>query len=297
MESVLELSNALSSLVEHVQDSVVRVEARRRGHASGIIWSDTGLIVTAHHAVQRDSGIRVGFQDGTTVDARLIGRDPFTDVAVLQATEGSFKTASWVTAAQVKVGHLMLSVGRHDRYAQASMGIVTKREEAWRTSAGGKVDAYIQTDIDVYPGFSGSALVNARGEIAGMNSSWLLRRLPLTLPKTTMDRVVNALVEHGRMRRGYLGIGAYPVKLPDSAAEELGQRSGLLVISVESGSPAENAQILVGDILVDFASEPLHHVDDLLAQLSDDHIGAPVTIKLLRAGQLEDVQVTIDERA
>jgi S1-C subfamily serine protease len=291
-----QLSDVLAAVVDAVGRSVVRVEARRRGNASGIAWSSDGLVVTAHHAVERDTDLRIGLPDGAVVEADLVGRDPATDLALLRARDADLHPASWTATDGLRVGHLVLSVGRHDARAQAGLGIVSKLEEAWRTPAGGSVDAYVQTDIAVYPGFSGSALVGADGHIVGMNSSWLLRRLSLTLPHRTLDRVVGQLLEYGRMRRGYLGIGAYPVRLPPSAAAELAQRSGLLVISVEPESPAEAAGLLVGDLLVGLAGEPVRHLDDLLALLAEEKIGTPAPLKLIRAGQLTELAVTISER-
>lgn len=291
-----QLSEALADVVDAVGRSVVRVEARRRGNASGVAWSSDGLVVTAHHAVERDTDIRIGLPDGAVVDADLVGRDPSTDLALLRAQGAALHPASWSPSDQLHVGHLVLSVGRHDAQAQASLGIVSKLEAAWRTSAGGSVDAYVQTDIAVYPGFSGSALVGADGRTAGMNSSWLARRLPLALPHQTISRVVEQLLTHGRMRRGYLGIGAYPVRLPRSAAGELGQRSGLLIVSVEPESPAETAGLFVGDLVVGLAGEQVRHLDDLLALLSEEQIGTPVPLKFIRAGRLTELEVTISER-
>ena len=291
------LSESLAETVDSVGRGVVRVEARRRGHASGVLWSADGLVVTAHHAVQRDSDIRVGLPGGDIVEAQLLGRDPATDLAVLRIEEPELELPIWAEDVELRVGHLVLSVGRHDRYAQASLGIVSKREEEWRTSAGGKVDAYIQTDIPVYPGFSGSALVDAEGRVVGMNSSWLRRRLSLTLPYPTVNRVVSHLVEHGRMKQGYLGIGAYPVRLPKEAAQELGQKKGLLIVSVEPDSPADEAGLLVGDLLTGFADTPLNRLDDLLALLADDSIGQEVSIRYIRAGVFTESPIVIGERA
>lgn len=290
-----QLSQALADTVDAVGRNVVRVEARRRGHASGIAWSSDGLVVTAHHAVERDTDLRLGLPDGTVVEADLVGRDPSTDVALLRARDAALEPAAWGDVEALRVGHLVLSVGRHDAHAQASLGILGKRDAAWRTDAGGRIDAYLQTDIGVYPGFSGSALVGADGRVLGMNSSWLRRRLPLTLPPATLQRVVAQLLEHGRLRRGYLGIGAYPIRLPREAARELSQRSGLLVVSVEPDSPADSAGLLVGDLLVRLDGEPIRHVDDLMASLTEERIGTSVSLDLIRAGQQVEQSVMVGE--
>ena len=293
---VQQLSQAFAATVETVGKSVLRVEARRRGHASGVIWSDDGLVVTAHHAVQRDKNIRLGLADGAVVEAELVGRDPSTDIAVLKGKSGDYLVPEWASTDDLKVGHLVLSVGRHDAFPQASLGIVSKIGPAWRTGAGGKVDRYVQTDIAIYPGYSGSALVNAQGQVVGLNSSWLKRRLPLSLPFPTVSHVVDQLLKHGSVQRGYLGIGAYPVKLHASLADELDQKSGLLIISIESDSPADNAGLLIGDQLIGYNDIKLRKVDDLLVQLASQEAGAAATVQLIRAGKPMEVELTLGAR-
>ncbi len=291
-----QLSNALSATVEAVSRSIVRVEARRRGHASGIAWSKEGLVVTAHHAVQRDHDLRIGLPEGGTVEAELIGRDPTTDVAVLRARGATLHPPAWAEADSLHVGHLVLSVGRHDTHAQASLGIVAKKDGAWRTPTGGHVDAFLQTDILVYPGFSGSALVDAEGRAGGMNTSWFLRRSSLTLPAATLRRVVGVLLEHGRVRRGLLGVGAHPAQLPGSVRQDLEQHAGLLVVSVEDESPAEAAGVLVGDLIVGLDGEPVQHLESLLFLLTEERIGKAVPLRVVRGGRLETLTVTVGER-
>lgn len=293
---LVQFSNHLAALVAHAGRSVVRVEARRRGHASGIAWSADGLVITANHAVQRDDDLRIGLPDEQVVAAELVGRDPTTDVAVLRAPGAALQPPTWAEADTLQVGHLVLSVGRHDAHAQAGLGILSKRDGAWHTAAGGRIDTYLQTDIAVYPGFSGSALVDAQGRVCGMNTSWFLQRSSLALPVETLRRVVSTLLRHGRVRRGLLGIGAHPALLPEAAQAELGQRVGLLVLAVEPDSPAADAGVLVGDLLVSFDGQRTEHVDTLLALLTEERVGKSVPLRLVRGGQAREVTVTIGER-
>lgn len=288
-------SEALAAAVAYAGDSIVRVEARRRGHASGIAWSDDGLVLTADHAVQRDHDLRIGLPDEAVVDAELVGRDPTTDIALLRA-DAALHPPAWAEPDTLKVGHLVLSVGRHDAHAQASLGIIAKRDAAWRTPHGGRVDAFIQTDIAIYPGFSGSALVNAEGQACGMNTSWFQRRSSLTLPPATLRRVVGLLLEHGHIRRGWLGVAAQPVRLPRALAEERDQATGLLVVAVEAGGPAETAGLYVGDLLVALDDEPLLHLDTLLWLLTGDRAGQDVALTVARGGHVETLTITIGER-
>ena len=297
MATVLEsLSADLANAVENAGKSLVRIEARRRQTATGIVWSADGLIVTAHHVVERDDNIRAGLPDGTVVAAQLVGRDPTTDIAVLRVQAEGLTPATWAEPETVRVGQLVLAVGRPDAAPQASLGVVNVLDDAWRTMAGGTVDAYVQTDVVMFPGFSGGALVGANGAFIGMNSSLLARGASVTLPAVTLRRVADSLKVHGRVKRGFLGVNAQGVRLPVTLAESLDQETGLLLAAVESGAPAEAAGMMVGDILVTLDGQPVRHMDDLMALLSSDRVGKAVPVRVVRGGQVTDSTVTIGER-
>lgn len=298
MANVLEsLSADLASAVERAGQSLVRIEARRRQTATGIIWSADGLIVTAHHVVERDEQIRVGLPDGTVTSAALVGRDPTTDIAVLRAKAEGLTPATWAERDSVRVGHLVLAVGRPEANPQATLGVISALDEGWRTMAGGTVDAYIQTDVVMYPGFSGGALVGANGAFIGMNSSLLARGVSVTLPVATLRRVADSLKVYGRVKRGFLGVNAQGVRLPVSLAESLGQETALLLAAVEVGSPAEASGLMVGDILVALDGQPVRHMDDLMALLSSDRVGKVVPVSAVRGGQVTELSVAIGERS
>lgn len=294
------LSDALAATVEKAGPTVVRVEARRRLPATGIIWSADGTIVTAHHVVRRDEKISVGLASGEKVPATLIGRDPTTDLAVLQAEAKDLAPADWATGDDLRVGHMVLALGRPGQRVQATLGIVSALGKEWRTPAGGKVDRYLQTDVVMYPGFSGGPLVGASGEVLGVNTSALLRGVSMAVPASTVGRVVETLLAHGRVRRGYLGIGIQPVRLPADAAEHLDQETGLLLTQVKPGGPAEQGGLLLGDTLVALDGKPVPHHDALAALLSGDRVGAAaadaVPVRILRAGQVQEVQVVVGEK-
>jgi S1-C subfamily serine protease len=297
MEQVLaNLSDALAATVEASGPSVVKVDARDRLAASGIVWSADGAIVTAHHVVERDDDIGVGLPDGRTVAAALVGRDPSTDLAVLRAEAGGLTPPTWSDADSARVGHLVLAVGRPGHKAMATLGIISALGEAWRTPAGGQVDRYVQTDVVMYPGFSGGPLVDAKGQVLGLNTSALLRGVSLAVPATTLRRVVETLLAHGRVRRGYLGVGAQPVRLPAALAQQLGQETGLLLVSVEPGSPAEQGGLLLGDAIVAMAGQPVVAMDDLLDGLSGERVGVAVPVRVVRGGQVQELTVVIGER-
>jgi S1-C subfamily serine protease len=290
------LSEALAEIADLGGRGVVRVEARRRLPASGIVWSADGLVVTAHHVVRRDDNIRVGLPDGRTVSATLVGRDPSTDLALLRAEATDLAPAAWATPDDLRVGHIVLALGRPGRTAQATLGIVSALGDEWRTPAGGKLDRYLQTDVVMYPGFSGGPLVDAAGQVLGLNTSALLRGVSLTVPAPTVRRVVEALQAHGRMRRGFLGVGAQAVRLPESIARQVGQETGLLLVSVNPGGPAEKAGLLLGDTIVSLDDIPVRQMDDLLALLSAERVGVTVSVRLVRGGQVQEQSVVIGER-
>jgi len=298
-EVLSNLSEALAAAVETAGPSIVRVEARRRLPASGIVWSADGVIVTAHHVVEQDDNIGIGLADGQTVSATLVGRDPTTDLAVLriQGTQiAGLKPPAWVSAESLKVGHLALTLGRPASNVMATFGIVSALKKDWRTPAGGEFDYYLQTDALMYPGFSGGPAVDANGQFIGMNTSAVLRGITLTVPAGTLHRVVETLLTHGHVRRGYLGVSAQAVRLPAGLATQLDQETGLLLGSVEADSPAERGGLFMGDTVVAVDGQPVRHLDDLLDLLSGDRVGRSVPIRIVRGGQISDVGVVIGEQ-
>lgn len=319
-----EFSNELAALVDSTAHSIVRVEARRRLPATGVVWSADGLIVTANHVVEMDEGIQVALNDGSSHAATVVGRDPSSDIAVLRVN-GSLTAATWAADDALKVGHLVLALGRPGKQVQASLGVVSAfgerkvraggagrdeergrrggrrrwSEEAWWMSMpfGEQTESFIQTDVTMYPGFSGGPLIGGDGAVGGINSSGFMRGISLTIPAATVRRVVETLVKHGKMRRGYLGVGAQPARLPEALAKQLEQEVGLLVVSVESGSPAEAGGLYLGDVIVALDGEPTESLEELLALLGGGRVGMALPVRVVRAGQVHDVQVTIGERA
>ncbi len=197
----------MADAVSAAADGLVRVEGRDRLPATGIVWDAEGLVLTAHHILERDENINIGYQDGETVSAELLGRDPATDLALLRTPKRGASVPSWAEPESLRVGHLALALGRPGKNVRATMGIVSALGKAWRTPAGGPVDRYLQTDTVMYPGFSGGPLVDAQGRFVGLNSSALVRGVSITVPAPTLKRVAQDLHEHGSVRRAYLGVG------------------------------------------------------------------------------------------
>ncbi len=293
---LMDISNAWADVLQGVAPAVVRVEARSRMTASGIVWSAAGHIVTANHVVETDDNIQVGLADGQTTSATLVGRDPTTDLAILRVDGQELSPAAWTAIDDLRVGHLVMAVGRPGQSIQTTSGVISALGGAWRTGAGGQVDHYIQTDTAMYPGFSGGPLVTADGRVAGLNTSAVVRGVGLALPAATVRRVVEAIVEHGGIPRGYLGIGVQPVRLAASLQAEAGSETGLMIMSVEAGGPAETAGVLQGDILVAIDGHNVSDVDDLHTLLTSELAGANAVLRLARANKLVDLPVVVGQR-
>jgi S1-C subfamily serine protease len=274
-----ELSSNIAELVAAADRHIVRVEGRRRLSATGVIYSADGLIVTANHVVEQDENLTVGLQDGTSHNATLVGRDPNSDLALLRVEASDLPAATWSEPSTLRVGHIVLALGRPGKTVQATLGVISALGGSWRTHAGAEIEHYLQTDVAMYPGFSGGPLLSADGSFAGLNSSALVRGISVALPAPTIMRVANTLLTHGRVPRGYLGIGIQPVRLSGILQERASQETGLMIMSVEAGGPAEQAGVVQGDILVTVDGQALRHVDDLQALLSSTPVGKSVTVQ------------------
>jgi S1-C subfamily serine protease len=288
------LSNELAAAVERSAASTVRVNARRRQSASGIVWTD-GVVLTTDHVIERDEDITIGLPDGHEVPATLAGRDPGTDLAVLRtgSTPGAIEQGGIPG-----VGSIVLAVARPDREGpQATLGVVSAVAGPARTWRGGQLDRFIRSDAILYPGFSGGPLVDSAGRAIGINSSHLAQGSGIAIPVEVAARVVESLLSHGRVRRGYLGISSQTVPLPvDSAAKSAGQESGLLIVRVEPASAAEQGGVIVGDILIAMDGQAVSDVEDLQRLLSGSAVGKAAGLQVLRGGDPRTLNVTIGER-
>jgi S1-C subfamily serine protease len=291
------LSNDLASAVDRAGQSVVAIHARRRIPASGIHWRP-GIIVAAHHTLQRDEEITISLADGSTVAATLAGRDPSTDLAVLKVDEAKVPVASFADPSGVRVGALVLALGRPGSAVSASMGVISAVGGEWRTWHGGSIPQFVRLDISIYDGFSGGPLIDAGGRVLGVNTSGLSRGAALAIPLATVNRVVDQLLTSGRVSRGYLGLGMQPVQLPAALVERhsLPNDAGLMIVSASPGSPADRAGVLIGDILIAVGDTTVSDLSDLLAFLGGDRIGKTLDAKLIRAGELKTVTLTVGER-
>jgi S1-C subfamily serine protease len=296
LEVVVQLSNSLADLAASGAASVVRVDGRRRGPSSGVIWSADGILVAAHHALERDEDLQVGLPAGETVAASVIGRDPMTDVAVLRVSATGLSTPEWADEATVRPGQLVLAISGSGRSPRVALASVARAGGEFRTAAGGRLDRYVELTADLRPGLSGALVLGANGRALGIATTGVVRSAAIALPPSTLQRVVGALLTDGEVRRGYLGLATIPVPLPPEVRAATGEHVALLVSRVEPDSPAARAGILLGDALLSFGNETLQDTAELLTLLAGDRVGDTVAMKLLRAGEVRDIEVTIGAR-
>ena len=295
---LIALSDAMAEAVEMAGASTLLVEARRRMPASGIAYA-SDLVLTADHAVEREEDIHLLLPDGSQRSASLAGRDSGNDLALLRLSEGGLVPAQ-AAKKPARIGQLALALGRPTPDGiQASLGVVSAVGGPVRTGRGSILERYLRTDTIPYPGFSGGPLIDASGGILGLNTSGLAHGgISLTIPVGLAWQVAEALKRHGHVRRGYLGIRSQPTPLPVAQQQSLGreQPAGLLLVGIERDSPAAQAGLLVGDILVGLAGEPLTDPDELLARLAGEMVGQSVPVEILRGGQPVKIAVKIGER-
>ena len=289
------LSDTLSQTVETLGHSLVSVHGRRGYPLSGAVWSD-GVIVTTSRAVERGDDLYVGLPNGETLGAELIGRAPNVDLAALRLTSDVLKTPTWISADSLKVGQIMLRLGRPRGSVRATMGVLSGLEP-WRSHSGVRLDQAVMTDADTFRGFSGGVLATLTGELVGVNTAALSRSGDSVVPTSNLEKTIRELLEYGRVRQGYLGISGQPVKLPEALQTELGQRAGLLVMSVEPGSPAERAGLSQGDVILSLNGVKVARSGGLVAELSGEHIGKTLPLTAARGGRVQTFELGVAERS
>jgi S1-C subfamily serine protease len=293
------LSNNLADVVERADRSVVAIHARSRIPSSGVLWRK-GVVVTADHTIKRDEDISITLHDGSRVPATIAGRDATTDIAVLKLDTGeSAVPATLGDASRLRAGHLVLVVGRPGDDVTASLGLVSIVGGEWRTWRAGKIDHYILLDVAIHDGFSGSPLVDTSGNVVGINTSGLARARAMTIPTSTVNRVVDALLTKGRIARGYLGLAMQPVRLAEDLAKSVGMADtlGLIIVNVEPGGPGADGGALLGDVVVSANGHAVRDPRDLLAALGPDSIGRPLKLRVIRAGAPRDLDIKVRERS
>jgi S1-C subfamily serine protease len=295
--ALLALSNNLADVVEQAGRSVVIVNGRSRMSSSGVHWRQ-GIIVTADETIKRSEDITITLPDGRTLPATLVGRDPSTDIAILKLQNVELPVAEIGEASLLKVGHMVLAVGRSSESGlSASMGVVSALGGSWRSSYGGLIDQFVRLDLNLYPSIEGGPLVEATGRVVGITVSGP-RRTVLSIPASTINRVVDQLLSKGHIARGYLGLGMQPVRLPETLKNTLNLSSvgGVIVVNVESDGPADKSGMLIGDVLVAIDGTPVSDTGDIQAMLGSHSVGKILNVQIVRGGTLVEVALTVGER-
>jgi S1-C subfamily serine protease len=288
------LSAELVAAVEQSSPMVVAVQGRGRTPASGVVWRE-GVIVTSEHALRQDEEVAVTLPDGQGATARLAGRDPGTDLAVLRFA-GSFAPAPQ-EAQSPKAGQVILALGRSPNSGvNAAMGIVSAVSGPWRTWRGGQMDAYLRLDVRLFPGSSGGPVITTGGSVIGVSTGVLSRVAPLAVPVATVNRVVDDILAKGRVSRGFLGVGLQPVRVPEPLRSHAGASAGVIVLSVEPDGPADRAGVVIGDVLLVLNGRAVEDIEDVQAALDGQVIGKNIAVRLLRGGQPVSIEITVGER-
>ena len=291
-------SQELAAAAEQAGTSVVTVHARHRVPSSGIHWRK-GVVVTANHTVRREDEITILVHGGKRVSATLAGRDPGTDLAVLKFEQDGVAVPQFGDAAKAKLASLVLALGRtRSGNLVASAGIIGGLSGEYRTWRGGRIEQSIRLDLALYSGFSGGPLVSPEGKVLGLNTNGFGRGRAVTIPVATVNRVVDELLEKGYIARPYLGVAMQPVALPEALRGKLksATASGLMVLHVEPGGPAEKAGIVLGDVIVELQGKPAldpEHIQDLLASTK---VNDKVVTTVIRGGAPLELSITLGER-
>jgi S1-C subfamily serine protease len=288
-------SAAVVHAVETIGPAVVRVE-RERGGGSGVIFTPDGFVLTNSHVAHGASQLTVTLSDGRTTRGDLVGDDPHTDLAVLRLDASSLPWAGLGDSRRVRVGQMAIAIGNpFGFHHSATAGIVSGVGRSLRAGSGRLMDDIIQTDAALNPGNSGGPLVTSRAEVIGVNTATILpaQGLCFAVASNTARFVAGRLMSDGRIRRSYIGVGGQNVPIPRRPGDRphIAASSGVLVLSVESGSPASQAGLMAGDIIISFGGLPVTAVDDLHRALTAERIDVPGTITILRNGSRQQLTV------
>ena len=283
-------SEAVTSAVEIIAPSVVRIETGRGG-GSGFVFAPDGLVITNAHVVEEAKELKVALPDGRSRPGSLIGADPDTDLAVLKISADDLQAAAIGDSTLLRVGQMAIAIGNPFGFQHTvTAGVVSATGRSLRSRTGRLMTGLVQTDAALNPGNSGGPLVNTRGEVIGVNTAVILpaQGISFAVSAETARLIVPQLLRDGRVRRSYLGIAAQDVPLPRLLVRHyrLPASSGVLVTEVVKGGPAEQAGVRDGDLLVTFGVDAIERTDDLHRLLTGERVDHAVSLQLLRGTEL-----------
>jgi len=291
------LSDATSELVQKLAPSVVNVNSRMT-RGTGVVLTADGYIVTCNHVLGRSAEVRVGLGE-KSLEAKLVGSDPYSDVALLKAEGGRFKPAEFGDSDKLSTGQFVLALANpFNRQTTATTGIITNVGATLRGWRGTAMENVIATDARLHPGFSGGPLVDVSGKVIGLNTAYVWSR-GIAIPANRVKNITDRLMAGGKLRRAYLGIVSNTVLIPQEISSEAGvnQDSGVMVFQVEQGTPAKKAGLTMGDVIVKFNEKPVTTFYDLPQLLTEDVIGKKNTLTILREEKLMQLAIipTVNE--
>ena len=280
-------------MAEKASSSVVNVGTGRRS-GTGIAWSRDGYVVTANHVVGRVGALEIRLNDGRKLEAKVVGRDPYSDVALLKTEAENLSPIEFGESRETKTGQFVLALANpFGEKASATLGIVTSPSRTIQGYWGVVMEDAVITDAKLNPGYSGGPLVDASGKLIGMNVAYFSGR-GVAVSVDTLKDIVPKLSKDGKVRKGFLGVATDTISLPEEIAEkpEINQEEGVLVLSVEPDSPAKKAGVRMGDIIVKLGDKPIESLYDLHRQLSEQAIGSTTTLWVLRGEVLTPLKIT-----
>jgi serine protease Do len=292
-EVLKSLSDATSALIKQTSKSVVAVKAQM-SRGTGVVLSKDGYIVTCNHVLAGCNGVKIG-QGEKTFNAKIVGTDPYNDVALIKAESGEFTPIEFADSEKLSVGQYVLALANPFNRNQptATSGMVTSVNSSIHGFRGTAMENVIATDAQLNPGFSGGPLIDVDGKLIGINTAYVWQR-GIAIPANKVKGIADRLMTGKVAQKGYLGIVANTVAIPEEIAQQVGleQETGVMIFSVEPGSPARKAGLAMGDVLVKFNGKPVNDFYDLPKLLAEDVVGKETTLTIIRRDSLLEAIIT-----
>ena len=288
-------STTVSSVADAVGPAVAMVALEGKGHGSGVVISQDGLVITNSHVVGKATEVRVNLPDGGRLSARVLGSDPDTDLAILKADGSALPIALLGDSGLLRRGQIAIAIGNPLGFeSTVTAGVISALGRSLRSPSGRPIEDVIQTDAALNPGNSGGALVASNGEVIGVNTAMIAgaQGICFAVASNTVRLVLSEVLQHGAVRRAWLGLAADTVAIPRRVADaaHISTRSAAVLHSIVEGGPAERAGVKEGDVLLTLDGRPVEGPGPLLRMLNADAIGTTVRLSLLRHGHL----ITLD---
>jgi S1-C subfamily serine protease len=290
-EALDAFSQVVVRVAETIRPAVVNLRSgrgRNSGSGSGVLFTPDGFLLTNNHVVQGNRQVRVRLNDGSELTGRVVGADPWTDLAVVQADSSGLPYAGFGDSTRLRVGQLVVAIGSPFGFeSTVTAGVVSALSRTLRSITGHLVDNVIQTDAALNPGNSGGPLVDSKGHVIGINTAIIrpAQGICFAIPINMAKHILPQLMQHGRVVRGYLGLHARQVPVPQAlvARYQLTEPRGVEVMAVETGGPADEAGLQEDDVIVALGDKPTTSVDDLHKLLTELPVGIPASVTILRA--------------